>query len=122
VPLTPATRGLINRERLSRMKAGSFLVNTARGGLVVEEDLLAALRSGHLAGAGLDVFAQEPALRENPLFQIDGVLVSPHTAGIDTRSSVDMAVQAARNIVDLYRGVWPEDCVVNPSVRPGWHW
>jgi phosphoglycerate dehydrogenase-like enzyme len=122
VPLTTATRGLMNRERLSRMKPGSFLVNTARGGLVVEEDLLAALRSGHLAGAGLDVFAQEPSLRENPLFQIDSVLVSPHTAGIDTQSSVDMAVQAARNIVDLYRGVWPEDCVVNASIRPGWRW
>jgi len=122
VPLTPETRGLMNHERLSRMKPGSFLVNTARGGLVVEEDLLAALLSGHLAGAGLDVFAQEPALRENPLFQIDSVLVSPHTAGIDTQSSVDMAVQAAQNIVNLYRGVWPEDCVVNQSIRSGWQW
>ena len=122
VPLSDETRGLINRQTLSRMKRGSFLVNTARGGLVVEADLLEALRSGHLAGAGLDVFQHEPADAANPLLQLENVIVSPHMAGMDTQSHEDMSSQAAQSIIDLYRGVWPADAVVNPAVRPGWRW
>jgi D-3-phosphoglycerate dehydrogenase / 2-oxoglutarate reductase len=122
VPLTLSTKGLINSKTLSQMKSGSLLVNTSRGDLVVEEDLVAALRSGHLAGAGLDVFSQEPPSRENPLLQLDNVLLTPHMAGVDTQSSIDMAVQAAQTIIDLYHGSWPEDSIVNPAVRSGWHW
>lgn len=122
MPLMPSTKGLISRKTLSRMKPGSFLVNTSRGGLVVEEDLLAALQSGHLAGAGLDVFAQEPPSPENPLLRLGNVLVTPHMAGVDTQSSIDMAVQAAQNILDLYHGNWPEDSIVNPAIRPSWRW
>jgi D-3-phosphoglycerate dehydrogenase len=122
LPLTPATKGLINRKTLSRMKPGSLLVNTSRGGLVVEEDLLSALQSGHLAGAGLDVFNQEPPSSNNPLLQLENVLVTPHVAGVDDQSCADMAAQAAQNIIDLYHGHWPEDSIVNPAIRPGWHW
>lgn len=122
VPLTNETRGLINRDSLARMKRGSFLVNTARGGLVVERDLLEALQSGHLAGAALDVFADEPTPPDNPLLQIDTVIASPHMSGIDTQSHEDMAIQSAQNIVDLYRGSWPEGAVVNPAVRTDWKW
>jgi phosphoglycerate dehydrogenase-like enzyme len=122
VPLTPETRGLMNRTTLGRMKPGSFLINTARGGLVVEEDLLAALRTGHLAGAGLDVFAQEPSPADNPLLQLENVVASPHMAGGDTQSLHDMAMDAAQNITDLARGVWPEASVANPAVRPQWRW
>jgi phosphoglycerate dehydrogenase-like enzyme len=122
VPLTEETRGLINRRTLSRMKPGALLVNTSRGGLVVEEDLVDALKSGHLGGAGLDVFAQEPIQRDHPLLDLDNVLVSDHTAGIDTRSVEAMAVEAARNIVELYRGGWPAAAVANPAVRATWKW
>jgi D-3-phosphoglycerate dehydrogenase / 2-oxoglutarate reductase len=122
VPLTSSTKGLINRTTLSRMKLGSLLVNTSRGGLVVEEDLLDALQSGHLAGAGLDVFSQEPPSPENPLLRFENVLVTPHMAGVDVQSSSDMAVQAAQNIIDLYHGHWPEDSIVNPAIRSSWHW
>ncbi|MDE2964019.1 MAG: phosphoglycerate dehydrogenase [Acidobacteriota bacterium] len=122
VPLTEETRGLINRRTLSRMKPGALLVNTSRGGLVVEEDLVDALKSGHLGGAGLDVFVQEPIQGDHPLLELDNVLVSDHTAGIDTRSVEAMAVEAARNIVELYRGGWPAGAVANPAVRDTWKW
>ncbi len=122
VPLTEETRGLINRQTISRMKQGALLVNTSRGGLVVEEDLVDALKSGRLGGAGLDVFVQEPIQPDHPLLELDNVLVSDHTAGIDTRSVEDMAVEAARNIVELYRGGWPASAVANPAVRETWKW
>lgn len=122
LPLTPATKGLINRETLARMKRGGLLINTARGGLVVEEDLMNALRSGHLAGAGLDVFNQEPASSTNPLLQLENVLVTPHVAGVDDQSCADMAAQAAQNIIDLYQGRWPEGSIINADIQPGWQW
>ena len=122
VPLTEETRGLINRRTLSRMKPGALLINTSRGGLVVEEDLVDALKSGHLGGAGLDVFLKEPIQPDHPLLELDNVLVSDHTAGIDTRSVEAMAVEAARNIVELYRGGWPAAAVANPAVRQTWKW
>jgi phosphoglycerate dehydrogenase-like enzyme len=121
VPLSSETRGLINRATLARMKRGSILVNTARGGLVVESDLLDALKSGHLAGAGLDVFEIEPAV-SNPLFDLDTVVVSPHVAGVDTQSLAEMADLAAQNIIDLSRGLWPDACIVNRDVQLGWKW
>ena len=89
---------------------------------MVVEDLLNALQSGHLVGAGLDVFNQEPPSSNNPLLQLENVLVTPHVAGVDDQSCADMAAQAAQNIIDLYHGLWPEDSIVNPAIRPGWHW
>jgi len=121
VPLSDETRGLINRETLGRMRRGSVLINTARGGLVVEKDLLEALKSGHLAGAGLDVFEKEPAIG-NPLLDVPTVIASPHRAGVDAQSVAEMADLAVQNIVDLQQGVWPAACVVNPAVRDGWTW
>jgi D-3-phosphoglycerate dehydrogenase len=120
LPLTASSSGLINRATLSRMKPGSFLLNTSRGGLVVEEDLVSALQSGHLAGAGLDVFRQEPPPIENPLLQLENVVVTAHMAGVDIQSSIDMAVKAAQNIIDLYQGLWPQDSIVNSAVRQSW--
>jgi phosphoglycerate dehydrogenase-like enzyme len=122
MPLTPATRGLINREVLARMRPGSYLINTARGGVLVEADLHDALTSGHLAGAGLDVTDPEPPRADHPLFRLPNVVLSPHIAGIDTRAMADMAEMAARCIADLHAGRWPEACVVNPEVRAGWRW
>ena len=81
VPLTPATQHLINARALRRMKPGAILVNTARGGVVDEQALYEALAAGHLRGAGLDVFAVEPATADNPLFRLDNVVVMPHAGG-----------------------------------------
>jgi D-3-phosphoglycerate dehydrogenase / 2-oxoglutarate reductase len=121
LPVTAETRHLINRQTLKRMKPTAFLVNTARGALVNEADLLEALRAGQLAGAGLDVFEQEPP-GKSPLFELDNVLLTPHGAGTDRKSRDDMALSAAEAIVALSRGEWPAEKVVNPEVRPGFRW
>ena len=122
LPLTEQTSGLINRQKIARMKKGALLINTARGGLVVEEDLVEALRSGQLGGAALDVFVQEPIARDHPLLQLENVLVTDHSAGIDTRSVEDMAIESAQNIIALYRGDWPAASVVNSTLGLKWKW
>lgn len=81
LPLTPATRQIINRERLFSMKRGAVLINTSRGGLVDEPALVEALESGHLAAAGLDVFAEEPTAPDNPLLGLGNVVTLPHIGG-----------------------------------------
>lgn len=122
LPLTRETSGLINRESLAQMKHGSVLINTARGGLVEEEALVAALQSGRLAAAGLDVLREEPPPPDHPLLRMENVLLTPHIAGIDTLSVRRMAETAARVVVDLRGGRWRDDCVVNAEIRPGWKW
>ncbi|HWE40367.1 MAG TPA: phosphoglycerate dehydrogenase [Isosphaeraceae bacterium] len=122
LPLTPETHRLFDRRIFAGMKPGALLINTARGGLVNEADLVDALTSGHLGGAGLDVFDPEPPAATNPLFALPNVVVSPHVGGIDTTSMTDMATLAARCIADLYRGRWPAECVVNGGLREGWRW
>ncbi len=122
VPLTNATRGMVNKDFLSRMRPGSYLVNTSRGGLVVESDLREALVSGHLAGAGLDVLNHEPPEPGNPLLGLPNVILCPHIAGTDIESMREMAELAATTIVELSRNRWPADCVVNSELRDGWEW
>jgi phosphoglycerate dehydrogenase-like enzyme len=116
LPLMPETKHVINKKTLALMKPTAFLINTARGGLVCEADLLEALTSGKLAGAGLDVFEVEPC-RSNPLFKLDNVVLTPHTAGVDSQSVIDMAVLAARAIVMIHRGEWPAELIVNQEVK-----
>lgn len=121
-PLNEHTEGLFNREVFAKMKAGSVLLNTARGPLVKEADLVEALQSGHLSGAGLDVFEQEPTPAKHPLFELDNVALSPHVAGLDERAQDDMANEAADCIVKLSRGEWPEGAVVNNELKGSWKW
>jgi phosphoglycerate dehydrogenase-like enzyme len=84
-PLTPATRGMIGREQLAQMKSTSFLINVGRGPLIDEQALIAALRERKIAGAALDVFDNEPLPADSPLWELDNLLITPHTAGMDTR-------------------------------------
>lgn len=99
VPLTDKTRGLINKEKLSLMKPGAYLINNSRGPVVDEDALYDALKSGRLAGAGLDVFVQEPVSPDNPLLQLSNVVAAPHisSAGHATRNK--MAVMVAKNLL-----------------------
>jgi phosphoglycerate dehydrogenase-like enzyme len=122
IPLAAEAKYLICRKTLALMKPTAFLVNTARGGLVCEADLLEALRERRIAGAALDVFEQEPVDGGNPLFGLDNLLVTPHAAGVDLQSRDDMALSAAQAIVDLSRGGWPAEKVVNPDVKAKFRW
>jgi phosphoglycerate dehydrogenase-like enzyme len=116
LPLTAESRGMIDRQYFERMKSTAFLINTARGGVVNETDLVAAVREKRIAGAGLDVFEREPP-GDSPVTQLDNVVITAHTAGVDAKSGEDMATLAAQTIVRLSRGEWPEGLVVNPAVK-----
>lgn len=122
LPLTPQTRNLINRDTLTKMKPGAVLVNTSRGGLVCEADLMESLREGHLAGAALDVFETEPLPVHHPLRSLPNVVLTPHAAGLDMQSLGDMARSAAEAVASLRRGDWPAEKVVNGEVRTAFRW
>jgi D-3-phosphoglycerate dehydrogenase / 2-oxoglutarate reductase len=103
-PKTPETVGLFNAARLRLMKPSAYLINTARGGIVEEAALYDALKSGKLAGAGLDVFEQEPPPAGHSLFELPNVIIAPHVAGV-TREAVErMSEQTARNILSVLDG------------------
>ncbi|MDT7952957.1 MAG: hydroxyacid dehydrogenase [Acetobacteraceae bacterium] len=115
-PRTPETLGMFDGSRIARMKPGAVLVNTARGGIVDEAALLAALRSGHLGGAGLDVLAQEPQGAGNPLLQEPSVISSPHVAGVTVEAMDAMGQATARNILSVLDGAPIREHVVNQEV------
>jgi D-3-phosphoglycerate dehydrogenase len=98
-PLTDATRDIINAESIAKMKPGVRIVNCARGGLIVEEDLKAGLESGQIAAAGLDVFAHEPAT-ESPLFGMENVVATPHLGASTTEAQEKVALQVAEQMSD----------------------
>jgi phosphoglycerate dehydrogenase-like enzyme len=121
MPATPDSARLINARTLALMKPTAFLINTARGAVVNEADLLDALKARRIAGAALDVFDEEPP-GNHPLFELDNVLLTPHAAGMDLCSRDDMALSAAEAVVSLSRGEWPAEKVVNPEVRDRFRW
>ncbi|NBW67041.1 oxidoreductase [bacterium] len=88
-PLTPKTRRLLTAARLALLPRGAIVCNVSRGALVEEPALIAALRSGHLRGAVLDVFAQEPLERDSPLWALPQVVITPHISGVSTRKFWD---------------------------------
>jgi D-3-phosphoglycerate dehydrogenase / 2-oxoglutarate reductase len=115
-PKNAETIGLFNAARLSRMKKGAFIVNTARGGIIDEPALYAALKSGQLAGAGLDVFEEEPTSTNNDLLTLDTVIASPHMAGVTVEAVAAMAIVTAQNILSVLDGDPNRDNVINKEV------
>lgn len=99
VPMTDQTKGIIDAAAMANMKPGARIINCARGGLVVEEDLKAAIESGHIAGAALDVFTEEPA-RENPLFGMDAIVATPHLGAATAEAQEKVALQVADQMSD----------------------
>ena len=110
--MTPETRGVIDQAALHAMPAGSYLINAARGGLVDYDALSSALRGGRLAGAGLDVYWEEPISPDDPLLALPNVIATPHIAGVTDRSYEEIAVVVGNNIERLRRGLEPLNCVV----------
>ena len=98
-PLTDATRGIINAKTIAKMKPGVRIINCARGGLLVEEDLRAAIDAGQVAGAAVDVFSTEPAT-DNPLFGSEAVVATPHLGAATSEAQVNVAVQVAEQMSD----------------------
>lgn len=121
-PDLPETRHVINDTTLGLMKQGAILINTARGSLVDEDALIRSLQSGHLGGAGLDVFRSEPLSVESPLITMDNVLLSGHVAGLDNESHRDTYVMIAETIIRLRDGEWPTDCIQNLQQTTDWKW
>nr|WP_294804089.1 D-glycerate dehydrogenase [uncultured Nitrososphaera sp.] len=117
--LNDASRHLINKERLQRMKKTAFLINTARGAVVNERDLASALKKGTIAGAGLDVFEKEPLERKSPLVAMKNVVLLPHIGSADRMTRSRMAEVAAKSILDvLVDGKEPDPkFLVNPQAR-----
>ncbi|MCE5281845.1 MAG: hydroxyacid dehydrogenase [Deltaproteobacteria bacterium] len=114
-PLTPETRGFVNEAKLRLMKPTAFLVSLSRGEVINEKDLCAALKSGVIAAAALDVYDPEPPLKDNPLFGLDNIILSPHSAALTEECVIRMATGAAEGIVEVLSGNRPQ-FVVNPDV------
>jgi phosphoglycerate dehydrogenase-like enzyme len=117
VPLTPDTRHMIDAARVAGMKQGAILVNVARGEVIDEDAVAAALKEGRLAGAVIDVFSEEPVPPDNPLLDCPNTVLTPHTAGATNESRLRIINVAMGNIVKVLKGEPPEN-VVN-GVTPG---
>lgn len=118
-PRDAGTLRLMDARAFARMKPGAIFINTARGGMHVEADLVDALRSGHLAGAGLDVWDQEPPPLDHPLLAMDNVFATFHTAGVTHEARRNVAGIAAEQIAGLLRGERPPR-LVNPEAVPAY--
>jgi D-3-phosphoglycerate dehydrogenase len=116
-PLTPENRGLINARTLKVMKPTALVLNAARGGIVNEADLYQALKSGVIAGAGIDVFEKEPPV-DSPLLELDNVVLTPHTAAFTYEGMNNMSVSIVEQVIDFCNGKRPK-FTVNPEVFQG---
>ncbi|MBF7096738.1 hydroxyacid dehydrogenase [Alkalibacter mobilis] len=108
IPLTDETTGLVGTEELKMMKESACLINVSRGGIVDENALYNALKNNTIRGAALDVFEQEPAAKENPLFELDNIIVSPHNAALTSEALLAMATHAAQGILDVLNNEKPK--------------
>jgi lactate dehydrogenase-like 2-hydroxyacid dehydrogenase len=112
-----ASRHLIDKEKLRKMKPTAFLINTSRGGIVNERDLVAALRKGGIAGAGLDVFEKEPLSKKSPLARMKNVVLLPHIGSASRQTRHRMAQVAVNCVLDALDGKRPDPYfLVNPQL------
>jgi len=116
-PLNEETHHLIDAAALDQMQPHALVVNTARGPIIKEADLIAALSDGRIAGAGLDVLEQEPPEPNNPLLSMANVIVTPHVASATNRMRPETRRRTGREVALVLRGRWPMSCV-NPTVLP----
>lgn len=112
VPLTDKTRGMINADKLALMKKTAYLISNARGPVIDEKALYNALKSHRIAGAALDVFNVEPTPADNPLLELDNIVVAPHISSGSTETRAKMSVMTASDIVKALTGQRPENIVV----------
>lgn len=115
VPLTDETEGMIGKEELEMMDEDSYLINTARGEVVDEDALVETLKEGSIAGAGIDVYANEPHGANPDYYDLDNVVLTPHLGSASHRAREGMALMAAENILSILEGKEPEN-IVNPEV------
>jgi len=115
--LNEETRHLIGEKELRLMKPTAYLINTARGGIIYEPALVKALQENWIAGAGLDVFETEPVDPNNPLFKMDNVIVTPHSASASDSASERVRVSVGQEVARVLSGQWPKN-VVNKTVKP----
>lgn len=121
IPLTAETRHMFNRAFFETMKPTAFFINSSRGGVVNEADLIAALRDKVIAGAGLDVFEHEPIAPDSALLTLDNAILTPHTAALTSECVIRMAVSGAERVVEVFAGTVPGN-IANPAVlqHPRW--
>ncbi len=119
VNVPKAERPVIGAEELSAMKPTAVLINTARGGVVDEAALIAALREGRIAAAGIDVFDDEPPAADHPLFAFDQVILTPHIAGLTAECGERMAISSVQNVLDFFAGRIDSALVVNGAELNG---
>lgn len=115
IPLTDSTRGTLNYENMKKMKKTSYVVNTSRGGVIDEKDLIKVLEEGLIAGAGLDVFEKEPIEENNPLMKMDNVILTPHTAALTRECVTRMAMAGVERVVSFFKGETSMN-VANPEM------
>ncbi len=115
-PLADETRRIVDRAALAALPPHAAVVNASRGGLIDEAALIAALDEGEIAGAGLDVFEVEPTSTDNPLFQLDNAVLTPHMAGLTVECAERMSMRCAENVLGFFAGALDPGVVVNPEV------
>jgi D-3-phosphoglycerate dehydrogenase len=115
-PKNEETNGMIGTAELASMKPTAYVVNTARGNIIEEKALYQALKNNVIAGAGIDPFVVEPATPDEPLFELDNIIVSPHSAGVTKESLFRMGAVAAQNVLDCFDGKLNPDNVINKKV------
>lgn len=115
-PLNKSTRGMIGKEQFAQMKKNAFIINTARGPIIEEQTLIAALNAKEIAGAGLDVLEDEPISLDNPLRNMENVILNPHISYYSSESVTELKRKTARNIVDVLIGYYPS-YIVNKELK-----
>src|SRR6185295_14518101 len=115
-PLTDETRGIINGPAIDKMKPGVRLINCARGGLIDEQALAEAIRSGQVAGAALDVFEAEPTPKDNPLLALEQVITTPHLGASTTEAQLGVATMIAEQVLDYLKRGTVRGAVNMPAV------